>query len=39
MMHFKDRGGFGTKTIASMILNGKFDPANIPPIDFTSIIS
>ena len=35
MSHFKNRGGFGTKTIA-MMLNGKFDPANIPPMDYTS---
>ena len=34
--HFKGRGGFGTGTI-SKILNGKFDPANIPPIKFESI--
>jgi hypothetical protein len=35
MMQFKKRGGFSTKTIA-MILNGKFNPSNLPPIDFTS---
>ena len=35
MMHFKKRGGFSTKTI-SMILNGKFNPSNLPPTDFTS---
>ena len=33
---FKDRGGFGSKTFA-MMLNGKFDPANIPPMDYTSL--
>ena len=26
MMHFKGRGGFGTRTV-SMILNGKFNPS------------
>ena len=35
MMHFKGRGGFGTRTVA-MILNGKFNPANLPGIDITS---
>ena len=35
MMQFKKRGGFSTKTIA-MILNGKFNPSNLPPVDFTS---
>ena len=36
MMQFKNRGGFGTKTI-NMILNGKFNPANLPPIEITSL--
>jgi hypothetical protein len=36
MMQFKGRGGFGTRTIALM-LNGKFDPANIPPLEYTSL--
>ena len=36
MRYFKDRGGFGTKTI-NMILNGKFNPANLPPIETTSL--
>jgi hypothetical protein len=36
MMQFKGRGGFGTRTIA-MMLNGKFDPANIPPLEYTSL--
>jgi hypothetical protein len=36
-MQFKDRGGFGKRTIA-MILNGKFDPTNIPPMDYTSLL-
>jgi len=36
MMQFKNRGGFGTRTIA-MMLTGKFDPANIPPMDYTSL--
>ena len=35
-MQFKNRGGFGLQTIA-MMLNGKFDPANIPPMDYTSL--
>ena len=34
---FKDRGGFGTKTV-SMILNGRFSPANLPPRDMTSML-
>ena len=34
--HFKGRGGFGTGTI-SKILNGKFDAANIPPREWTSM--
>jgi hypothetical protein len=37
MMHFKGRGGFGTRTVA-MILNGKFNPANLPAIDITSLL-
>ena len=36
-MQFKDRGGFGQRTI-SMILNGQFDPTNIPPMDYTSLL-
>jgi hypothetical protein len=36
MMQFKNRGGFGARTIA-MMLTGKFDPANIPPMDYTSL--
>ena len=36
MLHFKGRGGFGTRTIALM-LQGYFDPANIPPMDYTSL--
>ena len=36
-MHFKARGGFGAQTI-NMILNGKFDAANLPSIDFTSLL-
>ena len=34
---FKDRGGFGKRTI-SMILNGQFDPTNLPPMDYTSLL-
>ena len=34
--HFKGRGGFGTGTISKM-LNGKFDAANIPPVEWTSM--
>jgi hypothetical protein len=36
-MHFKARGGFGAQTI-NMILNGYFDPANLPAIEFTSLL-
>jgi len=36
IQQFKGRGGFGTKTI-TMMLNGKFDPANLPPIEITSL--
>ena len=36
-MQFKDRGGFGKKTI-QLMLQGKFDPANIPPMDYTSLL-
>ena len=32
----KDRKGFSRRTLFLMY-NGKFDPANIPPIDFSSI--
>ena len=35
IMQFRDRSGFGKKTIA-MMLQGKFDPTNIPPYDYTS---
>jgi hypothetical protein len=34
--HFLGRGGFGTATIA-MLLRGKFDPANVPPLEWTSM--
>jgi hypothetical protein len=37
MMHFKGRGGFGTRTVA-MILNGKFNPANLPSIEITALL-
>jgi len=33
---FKGRGGFGTRTI-NMLINGVFDPANLPPTDVTSM--
>ena len=33
---FKARGGFGTRTI-NMILNGKFNAANLPPTEITSM--
>ena len=36
-MHFKARGGFGAQTI-NMILNGYFDAANLPAIEFTSLL-
>ena len=35
IQHFKGRAGFGTRTV-SLMLNGKFDPANLPPIKITS---
>ena len=34
-MSLEKRGGFSTKTIA-MLLNGTFNPSNLPPNDFTS---
>ena len=34
--HVKDRSGFSKQTLLLMY-QGKFDPANIPPIDFSSI--
>ena len=34
--HFQGRGGFGAATIA-MLLRGKFDPANVPPLEWTSM--
>ena len=36
MKEFKGRGGFGTRTI-NMIINGVFDPANLPPTEVTSM--
>ena len=36
MKQFKGRGGFGTRTVA-MILNGRFDAANLPPTEITSL--
>ena len=36
MWEFKKRGGFSTKTI-NMMLNGTFNPANLPPIEPTSL--
>ena len=33
---FKGRGGFGTKTI-NMLIDGVFDPANLPPTEVTSM--
>ena len=35
MRHFKARGGFGKQTIG-MLLRGRFDPANLPPTEWTS---
>ena len=32
MKEFKGRGGFGTRTI-NMLINGVFDPANLPPTE------
>ena len=32
---FRKKGGFSTKTI-TMLLNGTFNPSNLPPNDFTS---
>ena len=34
--HVKDRSGFSRQTLLLMY-QGKFDPANIPPVDFSSI--
>ena len=36
MLQFKGRSGFGTRTIALM-LQGFFDPANLPPLEYTSL--
>ena len=33
--HFHGKGGFGSATVA-MLLRGKFDPANVPPLEWTS---
>ena len=35
MRHFANRGGFGSATVA-MLLRGKFNAANPPPIEWTS---
>ena len=36
MEQFEKRGGFGKSTV-SLLLNGFFDPANLPPMEWTSM--